>query len=588
MIDNYKQVFENIDNKFDVDYYQLEDILNIGQIKDILEKYYLATGLYASIYDNNNYLIAETSTPTICRDFHHTTHQSEKNCLLQQNVLTTIPHDGGYISKMCPFGLWHISIPIVIGEKEKGFLILGQFFYQEYKPDRDFFVNIAKNNNFDEEKYLEVVEQIPTHSKESIQKIINFFLSLVKLIANSGYSNYLLINDLQEFVKSEKALKKSEEKFRTSMEVNPVAIIINKSGKFVYANSAAEKLVGYTKNEIEKLNIWDLIHPDYVNLLDVYQKPFIEGNLIPKYIVKFLTKESGTRWGKVKIKNYNLDEIPHSIIAIEDITHQVEIERELKEAKEKAEQSERLKTIVLNNLGHELRTPLNGILGFAQILDSEFRTYSNNIELNETIDEKKERINEQSEMLSYIIQSGKRLQNSINALLHLSELEIGSIELNLEPINLVNLVKTYFSSLEDLIKNKNISLSIHSSYDELVVEVDEYFMSQIIFNLVDNAVKFTDRGEIRIELSEHYQDDIYWAILNVIDSGTGISEDNISKIFEVFRQGSEGIERKFEGIGIGLYITQKMMNILGGKISVESRVNHGSKFSLLFPLLNRK
>ncbi|WP_407931227.1 ATP-binding protein, partial [Ignavibacterium album] len=245
-------------------------------------------------------------------------------------------------------------------------------------------------------------------------------------------------------------------------------------------------------------------------------------------------------------------------------------ERELREAKVKAEEMNKLKTSFLANMSHELRTPLVGILGFAELLRDNIAD------------------TEMSQMASRIYSSGKRLLETLNSLLDLSRIEANKMELKSDFINVCRVVRENIMQFEALAKSKNLYLRAVIHDKELISFLDDRILHQILNNLVNNALKFTKSGGVTIFVEKESLDDKNYVSIKVKDTGIGIPEESLPKIFEEFRQVSEGLDRKFDGTGLGLTLTKKFVELLGGTISVESKLNEGSVFIVRFPLEEKK
>jgi signal transduction histidine kinase len=246
--------------------------------------------------------------------------------------------------------------------------------------------------------------------------------------------------------------------------------------------------------------------------------------------------------------------------------NELEIERnELKVAKEKAEESNRLKTVFLGNLSHEIRTPLQAISGFAEVLESPRLT------------EEKKR-----QYLDIIKRRANDLQNVIDSLLDLASLETGEIKAYPSHINLAEHIKSIFSSLQqDLeLRQKPLRLVLLNELPEnSPLYVDALHLKQVVVNIVRNGIKFTNEGHVTLHCKK--ETDRY--VLTVSDSGIGIPPEKLEHIFEPFRQAHEGLSRTKGGIGLGLSICSKMVALWGGSISVKSELGMGSQFSFTLP-----
>ena len=247
-----------------------------------------------------------------------------------------------------------------------------------------------------------------------------------------------------------------------------------------------------------------------------------------------------------------------------NITERKNLQSELVLQKERAEESSRLKSSLLNNMSHELRTPLNGILGFSEILANELND-------NEFID-----------MARYINKSGKRLMKTLESVMQLSQLESGIKVVHPVPVdiykNLENLINTFNSSAHE----KGLVLELRGKPLQKGY-IDPYFLVHAVSDILENAVKFTRKGRVTLEMEACQREDARWLTIRISDTGIGIAEDKLKLIFEEFRQASEGQNRSFEGTGLGLTIAKKMIRLLGGEISVESRLGEGSSFIISIP-----
>jgi signal transduction histidine kinase len=241
-------------------------------------------------------------------------------------------------------------------------------------------------------------------------------------------------------------------------------------------------------------------------------------------------------------------------------------------AKEKAEQSDKLKSAFLANFSHEIRTPMNAIMGFSYLLKQEGRT---DIEKNEFVD--------------IIISSSQYLLNLINEIIDISRIEAGELTLDIKPTNLCQLVKDIITQYEEqkkLMNKTHIKLLISSELKNrsLSVETDPMKLHQILMNLLENALKFTEEGFIEFGFSIKQYEGKNFVVVYVQDSGIGINEDAKSFIFERFRKvENAGADKLYRGAGLGLAISKRLVELLGGKIWVDSELNKGSVFYFTLP-----
>ena len=375
--------------------------------------------------------------------------------------------------------------------------------------------------------------------------------------------------DITERKKAEEALKESEERFRSLIDnMIEAALIIDWNGEIIFANNSAARLVGLNNPEqaISK-KVFDFLHPDDTKrvLQAILSVNYSSEPYVDEYKIKTIKGED--RWVESLGTNIIFANKKSILVTLRDITERKIAEIELREAKEKAEEMNKIKSNFLANMSHELRTPLVGILGFAELL--------------------KEKLKEKptSEMADRILTSANRLMETLNLVLDLSRIEAKKVDFNIKPYRIPELVESQIQLFEAVAERKNLFLEIQIADQNVFANVDEQIFSQIINNLVNNALKYTYTGGIAVSVDSISEDSIPYIRISVKDSGIGIPEESLGLIFQEFRQVSEGFNRHFEGTGLGLTITKNFIELMNGQIKVKSTVGSGSTFTVLFPLL---
>lgn len=244
----------------------------------------------------------------------------------------------------------------------------------------------------------------------------------------------------------------------------------------------------------------------------------------------------------------------------------VERTAELQAAKEKAEESSKIKSHFMSLMSHELRTPMNGILGYAEILMSEVN------------------VQEWKEYSEGIYSAGSMLKETLNSILNLARLESSENEINVVKSNIFNQIENIIKRFTILAARKNLNLQLVSEGNQFFALIDETMYDIIVSNLVSNAIKYTDRGSVEISAEIKSENGKNFLITKIKDTGIGIPRDKFDLIFEEFRQVDEGQGRNFEGVGLGLTITKKYVKKLKGTISLESRLREGSTFIVELPV----
>jgi len=337
-------------------------------------------------------------------------------------------------------------------------------------------------------------------------------------------------------------------------------------GQIIIANPAAVAILGY--NSLD-----DLLK---INLEESYQNP--EDRIKFQKIIETEGRTYGfeTKWRRadntvidISISAQSVKDDHDNIIyyegIIENVTEKKTAEQEIIRAKEEAEEMSRLKSNFLANMSHELRTPLSGILGFAEILGEEIESSF------------------QKEVVGNIYQSGLRLLRSLDSVMNFSRLESENIELTRVNLNVPDAVINVVSWFRTEAEHKNLELELKIIEKNLIAELDENLFKQIISNLIENSVKYTTKGKILVTVDKEKKQDADRVVIKVQDTGIGIHPENQKYIFDAFRQESEGLTRKYEGMGLGLTITKKYVELLDGEILVESNPGSGSCFTLNFP-----
>jgi PAS domain S-box-containing protein len=376
--------------------------------------------------------------------------------------------------------------------------------------------------------------------------------------------------DITERKSVENTLKESEEKFRKIFEESPFSMVMTgKDFGIIRANFSFCKMIGYQEEELKSFTFRSFTHPDNINGDEISLIRLIACE-IPIYHTekRYICKDGSIIWGSttVSIIHNNKGEVQFFLAMVEDITSRKKVQTELIAAKEKAEESDRLKTAFLNNVSHEIRTPMNAIIGFSALL--------NEPDINEL---------ERQQYIDIIFQSGSQLLCIINDIVDVANIESGQVRINVKETNLNSSLRSLNEQFSYNEKQNHVAINLKTvlSDEEAMVLTDRTKLIQILSNLINNATKFTNKGQIDFGyvLKDNFLE------FFVRDTGIGITPDHITKIFDRFYQVDRTVSRHYRGTGLGLSICKAYVELLGGSIRVESEPGKGTLFVFTIPYL---
>ncbi|MCB9015378.1 MAG: response regulator [Lentimicrobiaceae bacterium] len=427
----------------------------------------------------------------------------------------------------------------------------------------------------------EMIEEVKTNVKLMYDSGITSTSEKLVLKTKDGsavsvYSNHAIINsaeygkdlycidiDLSQITKAENALIESENKYRKLVE-NSITGIYKSTieGNFIFANVALANLLEYNSTQ-ELLSV-----PVYEIFAHAYKREeFLQVVVEQKSVTNFetiLLTSRGVKKNVIINALFDNNEITGMIM---DITERKLVEEELKLAKEKAEESDRLKSAFLANLSHEVRTPMNGIIGFAELL------------LEPEIDDETKK-----EYVDTIFSNSNQLLKIITDIIEISKIETEQLSVNYHEFSINNLLNDICTQYSNIAQQKSIEFIISNELEsQIKVISDEAKIRQSISHLIDNALKFTEYGSVRVSCNVmdsglHFQ---------VEDTGIGVKPGFEDLIFEPFRQVEDSFSRKYGGNGLGLAISKAYVEVMGGTISLISSSHSGSTFGFSIPLRSR-
>jgi PAS domain S-box-containing protein len=402
-----------------------------------------------------------------------------------------------------------------------------------------------------------------------IHTIENFFI--IRNEEDEPVSFALTVTDITDRKLAEQALQQSENNFRTIFTNAAIGIdVVDEDGRFLQVNQALSDMMGYTPKELMEMKIDEVTYHEDVNLSMKPLGQLFDGKSnFYRLEKRYVRKNGEVFWADLSVTDY-YDVITDRKLAIGtiiDITESKRLQEELHKSREEAIKANMAKSEFLANMSHEIRTPLNAVIGFTELL--------------ETMVADRKQIN----YLESIKSGGKNLLMLINDILDLSKIEAGKLEFKYEALNPYMLIDEIKQIFTIKIAEKDIDFIVEVEDDippSLIL--DEVRLRQVIFNLIGNAIKFTENGYVKFSVKKLVDETDTSKIdlmVGVEDTGIGIPEDQQSRIFDAFQQQSGQSTRKYGGTGLGLSISRRLVEMMGGEIKLQREVGKGSLFSFI-------
>lgn len=390
------------------------------------------------------------------------------------------------------------------------------------------------------------------------------------LLALEGF-----IVDISEQRENENKVKQSEHKFRLLFESMTQGVVFhNRDGAIVNANPAACVILGLSHEEISGKHstdpLWQVVHEDGSPFKGEHHPAMVAlrtGKTVENVVMGIVNGTTGERkWinvNAVPVKADNEEAFDGVYVTFSDITAMQEASLEIKKARDEAQMANKLKDAFIANISHEIRTPLNALLGFSDLLGEK-------ITGSETTGVQK--------FVNAINAAGNRLMRSMDLILNYSRTQIGDYPLMPANIDLLRLIEMQMADYRKVAELRKIDLRLKAECQHTTIVADEYSLRVVFDNLIDNAVKYTPAGSVEIKI---YCNNLHTCI-DISDTGIGMSEPFLEKLFSPYTQEQSGPDRPYEGLGLGLSLTKKLLEYNNASIGVKSSKGKGSVFTITF------
>ncbi len=381
----------------------------------------------------------------------------------------------------------------------------------------------------------------------------------------------MVIADVTARRRAERLTKEGEERFRTLVEASAAIIwTADGSGAFVEPQPHWNRFTGQTTEEAMGWGRLASVHPDDVERIKAMWRLAAETRTPIAAESRLRRHDGAYRYMALSVAPVLREDgtIREWVGSHTDITERKEDEAQLSAAKEAAEAANRAKSAFLANMSHELRTPLSAVIGYSEMMEEEVEDMGEQGLLND---------------LGKIKFNARHLLSLINDVLDLSKIEANRMDTFAEDVEVATLVEDVAETVGTLVEQKNNKLVVEVAPGVGAMHTDIVKLRQCLFNLLSNASKFTENGRITLQASREGELEAAMLVFRVSDTGIGMTEEQLAKLFQRFAQADETTTRKFGGTGLGLALTRAFSRLLGGDISVESTIGVGTTFTLRLP-----
>lgn len=437
------------------------------------------------------------------------------------------------------------------------------------------------------------IEFCTTLLREGRREDVSLLFSTV--LISSGDTPLVLLSFLDITARKlvEEALRQSEENYHQLFDAESDAIFLidNTSSRILRANRAAVALYGYSHDELLELKITDIALQSEYGVLSMKAIMPVSDQIMTIPLVMHRRKDGHLFPVEITARSFLYNSRTVHIEAIRDITQRQEADREIKnyqehledlvrvrteelaQAKQVAESANRAKSLFLANMSHEFRSPMNAIIGFSEILDKLVQD------------------SRQRQYVTRIHDSGNALMRLLSDILDFSKIEAGKIDLRQDQVALRHVLEDVCQMFSKRVEEKDLTFSLEVAQEvPALVLLDGGRLRQILLNLIDNAIKFTKAGEVRVRANtkgaQAVEDGRRSIVITVKDTGIGIPEEEFDLVFQSFEQQKGEVMQGFGGTGLGLAITKSLIESMGGHIRLESRVGEGSVFTVELPMID--
>lgn len=580
------------------DGYGFADLVDIEHLRELMDLFFAVSSISSAILDPDGKILVATGWQDICTQFHRVHPVGARRCRESDEYIQEHLHEKKYAQYKCKNGLWEVAVPIVIAERHVATLFLGQFFYENERPDEDFFRKQAEEFGFDVNEYLTALNRVPVFSRETVQHLIDYNLSFVKLISKQGLRKLELAREIIEREKRERELRAKsrelEERVRELNTLFSLSRIVQQKG-----NSLGGILQG----------IVDVIPPAmrYPELsctrISLKGQEFLTQNFQEtewKYRRDIHVREERVGYLEVCLLEGNADDDEDPFLDEEKglidvigerlgrIVQRNEAEERLRESQELLFQAQKMETLgtLVAGVAHEINNPTNLIMLNVRLLQKIWPDIQPILReqasrepakkygglsydfLDENIDQ----------LLADMEMGGERITRCVK---DLKDFARKSEATEKKPMSVNTAVENVLRLARVTVRKSKVDLESALEDDLPLIEGDLQSIEQIILNILLNGVQAIDHDQGRVRVITGFEKKTGRVFVSVSDNGRGIDPAVSDRIYEPFltNRQDEG------GLGLGLSITKNLTEIHGGEIAFHSQRGEGTTFSVYLPCM---
>jgi len=570
---------------------EFEDLFNIEDLQELQDAFCNTSGVAGLIVHPDGRALSKPSNfCRLCREMIRKNSRGYAHCVQVEGTLAKAVHAGPQVQQCLATGFWHAGAAICVGGKHLASWLIGQV--RDDSLNEESIRQYAKRIGGDETEMVCGFREVPVMAKEQFGIIAKALTTLTNYLSTLAYQNVQQARYITQRKKAEEELLKSREEMAESKVKLSLALSMAKMGQWegrisededtpnififndqfyeMYGTNAAKE-GGYEM--LLETYVKEFFHPEDVALMD-HEVTNILSTTVPNDFRqtehRIIRRDGEVRHIAVRyrILRNEQGELFKTIGVNQDITEQKIAEAKLLKAKQEAEAANRAKSVFLANMSHELRTPINGLMGMLQLMQASKPQP------------------EHEEYIDNAIRSSKRLTRLLSDILDISRVEAGKMQVSYEPFLFRDSLDSLFQLFVPMAKAKGIDLRmfVDDSIPRNLVG-DALRLQQIIGNLIGNAVKFTLRGGVKVAVHSlvPFGTDPCRLLFCVADTGIGIADHTVGKLFTPFVQEEERYRHQFGGAGLGLAIAKQLTELMGGSLAVASEEGKGSTFYLCLP-----